>query len=75
MSDNIPTGPFGAPEPPEAFFIAQGWIRVSWGWLQADGKTPVYFVDVMNAYPPLKAWVHERTGCPQPGCCPPKSAP
>lgn len=59
--DKQTVGPFGAPEPPEEVFIAQGWIRTSWGWLKADGKTPVYFIDVLDAYPPLKAWVEERT--------------
>lgn len=74
MSAETPTGPYGAPEPPEKFFIAQGWSRAPGGWVKPDGSR-VFFIDVITAYAPLRAWVHERTGCPQPGCCPPKSVP
>lgn len=75
MSAETPTGPFGAPEPPEEWFIERGWILRNGVRWKPGGHEPVFFYEIIAAYPPLRAWVHERTGCPQPGCCPPKSAP
>lgn len=63
-----------APEPPEEFFIEQGWIRGNGLWWKPNGE-PVFFVDIFNAYPPLHAWVNERTGCCRVGSCKPKSTP
>lgn len=63
-----------APEPPEQFFLDQGWTRGRGGWLKPNGE-PVFFVDIINAYPPLHAWVNERTKCCRLGSCSAKPTP
>lgn len=73
MEDNANVGPFGAPEPPEEWFIERGWILRDGVRWKPGGNEPVFFVDIINAYPPLKAWVEERTKCCRDGSCSSKS--
>ena len=62
---------FSAPEPPEQFLIDQGWTRQGGVWFKPNGE-PVFFIDIINAYPPLKAWVEEKTACCRDGSCAPE---
>lgn len=71
MSAETPTGPIGAPEPPEVWFIEQGWTRRDAIWWKPNGQ-PVFFVDTINAYAPLRAWLEKRTKCCRDGSCPPR---
>ena len=59
---------FSGPEPPDEFLIRQGWARREGIWFKSNGE-PVFFIDIMNAYAPLKAWVEEKTACCRDGSC------
>jgi len=60
MGQESTPDPSRAPEPPDQFYIDQGWIRRESSWVKQNGD-PVYVVDIITAFPPLKAWVMERT--------------
>lgn len=62
------------PDPPDEFFIAQGWKRGDGVWWKQNGE-PVFFIDLISAYPPLKAWVEERTRCCRERSCSRKTQP
>jgi hypothetical protein len=65
---DTPQESFSAPEPPEDWFIAQGWTRGDGIWWKPNGE-PVFLVDLYDRYPPLRAWIDARTKCCQDGSC------
>lgn len=68
MSTDRPTGPYGAPEPEEEWFIERGWILRD-GVRRKPSGEPVFFADVIAAYAPLRRWVHKKTKCWRSGSC------
>jgi hypothetical protein len=57
-----------APDVPEEVMLAQGWRRtrdIGGMWLKKDG-TPVFYCDLVNVYPPLKAWCESMRPVPVP---------
>ena len=72
--DSTPDSHSSAPEPSQQFYIEQGWTRKGNDWLKPNGE-PVFLVDIINAYPPLKAWVMEKTNWCRDGQCAATSIP
>jgi hypothetical protein len=63
MNANSHLEPYNPPQPPEELFTNLGWTKRGSVWFKKNGDV-VFFIDVLNAYPPLMAWVKARTGAP-----------